>query len=478
MKDLIIIGAGVIGANIARECSYYDADILVIERNSDVCEETSKANSGIVHSGLDAEPGTLKAKYNVLGNEMMEELCKELDVSYVNNGSLVIGFSKEDEEKLIELKNQGIKNGVKGLEIINHDQILAQEPAINPNVYSALWAPTGGIVDPFQLTIAAAEVANLNGVEFLFDTAVTNVEKKEDYYVVTTDQGIFETKNVVNAAGTYADTIHNFVSEKKIDIRPRKGEYSLFDKEAGTLVKSTIFQLPSSAGKGVLVTPTAEGNLLVGPSSNFVEDKEDKETTVEGIKYVLEMGKLSVPSIPLSMIITGFAGLRASEVGHDFILGEPVDAPHFFDAAGIESPGLSAAPAIALELADDIAKKNNYKKKDVFTRTRPEIERFDSATVERKKELIEEDHEYGKIICRCEMVTLSEIKQAIHRPLGAKTVDGIKRRTRATSGRCQGGFCGPRIVEILSQELNKKPVEIAKSSKKSTFLVGLDKEIN
>jgi glycerol-3-phosphate dehydrogenase len=477
MIDIIVIGAGVIGANIARELSKYDCNIMVIEKNADVCEETSKANSGIAHSGYDATPGTLKAKYNVLGNRMLPKLCMDLDVPYVNNGSLILGFSKEDEPLLKELMDQGIQNGVKGLTILSRDEVLKKEPALNPKIYSALYAPTGGIVDPFQLTIASAEVATLNKVTFQLNTIVFDIVKTEEGFSVKTNQGDFETRIIVNAAGTYSDHINNYISKNYLDIRPRKGEYCLFDKQVGSLVHSTIFQLPSSLGKGVLVTPTAEGNLLVGPSSLSVDDKEDKETTIEGIKYILEKASSSVPNIPLNFIITGFAGLRASEVGKDFIIGEALDVPNFYNAAGIESPGLTAAPAIAVEIANLIQKKEQFSVKSNYVTTRKNAVRFEAQSIEGKKALIASDKEYGRIVCRCEMVTLSEIKQAIHRPLGATTVDGVKRRTRAGSGRCQGGFCSPRILEILAKELSKDPTEIAKSSMKSTFLVGLDKEL-
>ncbi len=477
MMDVIIIGAGVIGTNIARELSYYDISIMVIDRNTDVCEETSKANSGIVHSGYDALPGTLKAKYNVTGNQMMKSICNDLDVPFVQNGSLIIGFSEKDEEELRVLEQQGIRNGVKGLEIISKEEVLKKEPNLNPQIYSALYAPTGGVVDPFQLTIASAEVAEMNSAIFQMETLVQSVEKIDGVFVVHTDKGDFKSKILVNAAGCYSDHINNFLSANKQNIRPRKGEYCLFDKQIGTLVTSTIFQLPTSMGKGVLVTPTAEGNLLVGPSSFFVDDKEDKETTLEGIKYVLETAKISVPSIPLNFIITGFAGLRASEEKKDFIVGEQTDVADFFNASGIESPGLTAAPAIAKDLADMIQLKHRFLKRKNAVKKRKNISRFEPASMHQKKKLIAHDKEYGKIVCRCEMVTLSEIKQAIHRPVGAKTVDGIKRRTRAGSGRCQGGFCAPKVLEILSEELNLSPLEIAKSSKKSTFLLGLDKEL-
>jgi len=477
MIDILIIGAGVVGANIARECSKYQQNIVVVDKNNDVCEETSKANSGIAHSGYDATPGTLKAKYNVIGNKMLPKLCKDLDVPYVNNGSLIIGFSKEDEILLHELKQQGEKNGVEGLVILPHDEVMSKEPALNPNIYSALYAPTGGIVDPFQLTIASAEVAFQNGVVFKMNTEVSNIEKVESGFIVKTNHEDLHAKIIINASGIYADHINNYVSKHFLEIHPRKGEYCLFDKQVGALVHSTIFQLPSSQGKGVLVTPTAEGNLLVGPSSNLVERKEDKETTVEGIKYILEKASSSVPNIPLQFIITGFAGLRASEVSKDFIIGEAEDVPNFYNAAGIESPGLTAAPGIAVAISELIQSKHHFPLKEKIVTTRKNIVRFEEQSIENKKALIAKDKEYGKIICRCEMVTLSEIKQAIHRSLGATSVDGVKRRTRAGAGRCQGGFCSPRVLEILSQELKKDPTEIAKFSKNSTFLVGLDKEL-
>ncbi|MBU1144344.1 MAG: NAD(P)/FAD-dependent oxidoreductase [Firmicutes bacterium] len=477
MYDVIIIGAGVIGTNIAKELSYYDLKLAVIEKNNDVCEETSKANSGIVHSGYDATPNTLKAKYNVLGNKMMASTCKELDVPFIQNGSLIIGFSEEDLLALQSLQLQGIENGVEGLKILNKDEIFKMEPQLHPEVLYALYAPTGGIVDPFQLTIAPAEVAFQNKTEFFFNTFVEGISNLSDFFEIQTNQGKMYSKSIVNAAGIHSDTINNYVSQHKLDIRPRKGEYCLFDKEVGNIVHSTIFQLPSSKGKGVLVTPTAEGNLLIGPSSIFVEGKEDTATTLEGVQYILEKASSSIKSIPFSKVITGFAGLRASEIGKDFVIGESPDVKNFYNAAGIESPGLTAAPAIALDLALEISLKLHAKKKEHFISTRKAFPRFESQTMAEKKRLIEEFPEYGKIICRCELVTLAEIKNAIHRPLGAKTVDAVKRRTRAGSGRCQGGFCSPRVLEILAKELHKDVREISKFNEKSTFLVGLDKEL-
>lgn len=477
MKDIIIIGAGVVGAHIARELSVYNADILLLEKNHDVCEETSKANSGIVHSGYDATPGTLKAKFNVLGNKMMQTVCEELSVPFKQNGSLIIGYSDEDKGLLHELMQQGKDNGVESLELIDKNRLFELEPNLNKEAMYALYAPTGGIVDPFQLTIAAAEVAYQNNVVFQFDTEVTNIIKTSNGYKVITNQGEFESKIVVNAAGVYSDEMNNFVSQRKLTIHPRKGEYLLFDKQVGSYVNRTIFQLPSSKGKGVLVTPTAEGNLLIGPSSVYVTQKEDTSTTVEGIQYVIEKGNGSISSIPMAYVITGFAGLRASEEGKDFVIGEVSDAPGFYNAAGIESPGLTAAPAIGKEIARLIKEKYQLHMKSEYVCKRPMPKRFEEESIEGKRALIEADKEYGKIICRCEMIPLAEIKAAIHRPLGATTLDGVKRRTRAGSGRCQGGFCSPKIMDILAEELHIDHKEVAKFNEQSTFLIGLDKEI-
>lgn len=476
MFDTLIIGAGVIGANVARELSQYDLKIAVLEKNSDVCEETSKANSGIVHGGYDATPGTLKAAYNLRGNQMMPKLCRQLDVPFRQNGSLVIAFNEGEKAELKRLMRQGIDNGVQGLRILDREMVLAKEPALNPEVVAALDVPTGGIVEPFQLTIASSEVAAMNGVQFFFDTKVLALMKTAYGFLVKTPKGDFQTRTVVNCAGVYADEIHNQLSEKKTRITPRKGEYCLFDKQLGNLVSATIFQLPTEKGKGVLVTPSVEGNLLIGPSSVFVPDKEDTATTQEGIRMVLETAKKSVKNIPTQFIITGFAGLRATEIGGDFILGEVADVPGFFACVGIESPGLTSAPAIALDTATWVAKHLKAKGRHQAVNTRKNITRFAFQPLQRQKALFQENPDYGKVICRCELVTLAEIKEAIHRPLGARTLDGVKRRTQAGTGRCQGGFCSPRVMQILAEERKLDPLKITKSSDESIILVGLDKE--
>ncbi len=472
MVDVVIIGAGVVGCSIARELSRYDLQIQVLERASDVCEGTSKANSGIVHAGFDAYPGTIKAKMNVAGNEKMEALSRELDFPFQRNGSLVLCFAEKDRDKLEKLLEQGIANGVKELRIIEKEELRQMEPDISREAVAALYAPTGGIVCPFGLTIAMAENAVVNGVEFKLETQVFSVKRKENHYLVTTSRGEVECLAVVNAAGVYADTFHNMVSGRRLHIIPRKGEYCLLDKKVGNYVHSTIFQLPTVYGKGVLVTPTVHGNLLIGPTAADIEDKEAVSTTGEGIADVQKRAALSVEKLPTKQIITSFAGLRAHEEGGDFVLGEPEDAPGFFDAAGIESPGLTCAPALGEYLAGLVAERLKAEKKENFVAARKGIPNMALASEEERKKLIAENPAFADVVCRCELVTEGEILAAIHRPVGATTLDGVKRRTRAGMGRCQAGFCSPRTVELLARELNRDMAEITKNEKGSEFLTG------
>lgn len=476
MYDVVIIGAGVIGCAVARELSRYQLKTVVLEKGEDVCSGTSKANSAIVHAGFDAEPGTWKAKMNVIGSKKMEALSKELDFPYKRNGSLVLCFDEKDLHKLDDLKQKGIENGVEGLEIITGEKIWEMEPNLSKNVKAMLYAPTGAIICPFKLTIALAENANVNGVEFAFDTEIKDIQKMTKGYKIDTTKGCYETKSIVNAAGVYADVFHNMVSEEKLLITPRKGEYCLMDKKAGNFVSHTIFQLPTAMGKGVLITPTVHGNLLAGPTAENIEDKEGIDTTGEGIAKLSKMAKLSAENIPLNMVITSFAGLRAAEKGGDFVLGEISDAMGFFDAAGIQSPGLSSAPAIGEYLADSIAGKLKAEKKEEFNPRRKDIPCVAEMEKEELKALIAENPLYGNVICRCETVTEGEIVNAIHRPLGAKSLDGVKRRTRAGMGRCQSGFCAPKVMGILERELQKSPLEITKAGGRSTLLTGKIKE--
>lgn len=468
--DVIIIGAGVCGSAIARELSAYDRTVAVLEKASDICEGTSKANSGIVHAGYDARPGTKKAVLNLRGNALMEPLSRQLDFPFRRNGSLVLCFDEKDREKLQKLWEKGKKNGVEGLRILEKEELLQMEPNLSDKTVAALYAPTGGIVCPFGLTIALAENACVNGVEFYLNTEVKAVGKVEGGYQLETVKGIFSARIVINAAGVYADDFHNMVSAEKLHIVPRKGEYCLFDKAAGNYVSHTVFQLPTEYGKGVLVTPTVHGNLLAGPTAMDIEDKEGVNTTGSGLADVLERGALSVGSLPAGKVITSFAGLRAHEAGDDFVIGEAMDAKGFIDVAGIESPGLTSAPAIGEYVAEIVQGMMPAPKKADFIAERKGIQGMAAADREERQKLIRENPAYANVICRCELVTEGEILDAIHRPLGATTLDGIKRRTRAGMGRCQAGFCSVKTVEILARELGKDMGEITKAGGKSVFL--------
>lgn len=482
MYDVIIIGGGVCGCAIARELSRYEAQILLLEQSADLCEGTSKANSGIVHAGHDAKPGTLKAKLNVRGSQMMEKLSEMLDFSYRKNGSLVLCFDEDKQPELLRLMEQGIENGVKDLRILDQEELRQLEPNVHEDAVAALYAPEGGIVCPFELTIALAENAYTNGTRFEFDTRVLSIKKEEGYYCVQTTQGSFAARAVINAAGVYADIIHQMVCQTPLHITPRKGEYCLFDKKAGQLISHTVFQLPTKKGKGVLVTPTVHGNLLVGPNANDQSSKEDISTSSAGIQEILDQGAQSVNTLPFKQVITSFAGLRAHEENGDFIIEESKEAELFFDVAGISSPGLSAAPAIGEYVASLVNASLSFNMKKNFIEMRTGIFHMASASIEEQQEQIKKNAAYGRVICRCEMVTEGEILDAIHRPLGATTLDGVKRRTRAGMGRCQSGFCSPKVLEILEKELQVSPFMVTKSGGASYLLcednkVSLCKEV-
>lgn len=491
MYDVAIIGAGVIGSAIARELSRYQIHACVIEREEDVCCGTSKANSAIIHAGFDATPGTLKARLNVRGNEMMDTIAKELDVPFTRNGSLVVCTKDQDRSGLDKLMEKGSANHVPGLRILEREELIRMEPNLSDDVTCALYAPTGGIVCPFHLTMAFAENAYDNGVSFYLNTEVTGITRSENGYCIKVNrkEGVcsgtpldpgthtIETKAVVNAAGVYSDVMNNLVSGQKLSITARKGEYMLLDKSAGAHVSHTIFQLPGKMGKGVLVTPTVHGNLLVGPTATDIDNKEGVNTTADGLDYLGKTAALSVKDLPLRQVITSFAGLRAHETQNDFIIGELADAPGFFNAAGIESPGLSSAPAIGEMVAGMIAEKYALEKNPDFCATRKGILQPETLSLEERNALIRKQPAYGNIICRCEMITEGEIIDAIHRSLGARSLDAVKRRTRAGMGRCQAGFCSPRTMEILEREVPMSMFEITKNGGKSKFVVGQNKEI-
>ncbi|MBP5198733.1 MAG: NAD(P)/FAD-dependent oxidoreductase [Lachnospiraceae bacterium] len=477
--DVVIVGAGVTGCAIARELARGQRNIAVLEKNADICEGTSKANSGIVHAGYDAKEGTLKAKLNVRGNEMMEELSKKLDFPFRRNGSLVLCFNEEDLPKLEVLKDRGEKNGVKGIRILTPAEVWEMEPNITKDLAGALFAPTGGIVCPFGMTEAFAENASVNGVDFYFEKEVTSIEKTADGFKVICWNEIYETKAVINAAGVFADEIHNMVSDKKLKIVPRRGQYNLLDKKCGDFVDKTIFQLPSKLGKGILVTPTVHGNLLVGPTAEDLDDKTDTDTTAEGMSKVFKEAALSAPDINKKMVITSFSGLRAhfDESGPgDFLIEELDKAPGFFDVAGIESPGLSAAPAIGQYVAEMVNRRFPVPDRIGFVESRKGIPNMANASDEERESLIKQNPLFANVICRCEFVTEGEIVEAIDRPVGARTLDGIKRRTRAGMGRCQSGFCQPKVLEILERELNTDRGNVCKSGSGSEVLKGFTKE--
>ena len=473
--DTLIIGAGIVGCSVARYLSKYKGGIAVLERKEDVCCGTSKANSGIVHAGFDAKHGTLMALYNVRGSRMYPKLSEELDFKYENNGSIVLCLSEEDRPKLVSLYENGVRNGVLGLRIVERDELLTLEPYISDEAVCALYAPAGGIVCPFDATFAMAENAAHNGAEFFFDTKVTDIVREDELWKVVTTSGSYLTRTVVNAAGCYSDVFHNMVSSSKIKITPRRGEYFLLDRTAGGYVSHTIFRLPGKMGKGVLVTPTVHGNILVGPTAEDIDDKDDVSTTADGLDKIRLQSALSIKDLPLNKTITSFSGLRSHEAGHEFIIGEPEDAEGFFDCAGIESPGLSAAPAIGEDIATMIADKLNLEEKEDFDPYRTGI--LDPLTLDedRLNELIKVRPDYGKIICRCESVTEGQIRDAIRRIPGARSIDGVKRRVRAGMGRCQGGFCSPSVMEILADELKCDISEVTKKGQGSEIILGENK---
>lgn len=468
--DVAVVGAGVVGALISRELSKYDIRVALLEKCNDVAMGTTKANSAIVHGGFDAANGTLKAKLNVRGTELMPKLCADMAVPYRNNGSLVLAFSEEEMEHVRTLYERGVKNGVPKLSVLDKAQVKALEPHVSDEVVGALLSETAGIVCPYELTIAATEVAVTNGVEFIRNCAVEAIKVTADGFLLATTQGEISAKYVVNAAGIHTDDIARMIGDDSISLVARKGEYYLLDKSFGFMADHTIFQCPNKMGKGVLVTPTVDGNLLIGPSALDVEDKEDVDTTPQGLEFIVEKAKKSVPTLNIRGAITSFAGMRAHPVTDDFIIGFSAKNDCFLNVAGIESPGLSAAPAIAEMVAGLLKEKADWQEKKDCVLTRKAPVRFRHMTKSEREALIAKNKAYGRIICRCETITEGEILDAIHAPAGARDVDGVKRRTRAGMGRCQGGFCGSKVVEILSRELNMPMNEITKFGGNSKIL--------
>ena len=477
MIDVAIIGAGVVGGMIARELSRYELSAAILEAGSDVALGATRANSAIVHAGFDAKEGTLKARLNVRGSKMMAEVCSELGVKYKNNGSLVVGFSDEDRRTLKELKTRGEKNGVEGLRVLDREGVLAIEKNIGEGVTCALHAPTGAIVCPYELCMAAVGSAMDNGVALYLDFEVVKISEDGDFYTVSSKDGReISAKYIVNAAGVASDDIARLVGDDSFSVHARRGEYMLLDRECGDLVSHTIFRCPSKMGKGILVTPTVDGNLLLGPTAEDIDDKTDTRTTAASLLKIRASASEQVSGINFGKVITSFSGLRAVGSTGDFIINSP--KKNFINAAGIESPGLSAAPAIA-EYVRDMLKEGGLslkEKKDYNPQRRP-AHWFASLSAEEKNKVIAEHPEYAKIVCRCELVTEGEIREAIRTNPPARDIDGVKRRTRATMGRCQGGFCTPYIVEILAEEMGVDYTEVTKFGGGSYMNISRTKEV-
>lgn len=468
--DVAVVGAGVVGGLIARELSRYKLSVALLEKCNDVAMGTTKSNSAIVHGGFDAVNGTIKAELNVKGTAMMHELCKKLSVPYKNNGSLVVAFSEDEMKHIAVLYERGVKNGVPGLSVIDKEQLRKIEPNISSEAVGALLCESAGIVCPYELTIASVENAVTNGVEFIRNCEVKAISDNGEIYTLETSQGEISAKFIINAAGNYSDDLARMVGDDSIHLVPRKGEYYLLDKSVGNLATHTIFQCPNEMGKGILVTPTVDGNLLIGPTALNMDDKEDNDTTPEGLREIVEKALKSVPTVSVRNAITSFAGVRAHPVNDDFIIGWSEKSERFLNVAGVESPGLSASPAIAVLVREILSEKAELTEKEDYTEERKAPVRFRHMNDEERAELIKKNSAYGRIVCRCETITEGEINDAINAPAGARDVDGVKRRTRAGMGRCQGGFCGSKVVEILARELNVPMNEITKFGGESKII--------
>lgn len=460
--DVVVIGGGIVGTAVLRELSKYDLKCILVEKEPDLAMGTTKANSAILHAGFDAPTGSLKAITNVRGNKLYHELEQELDLDIKWTGSLVAATTDEEMATLQELLERGKANGVEGLKILSREEVLQKEKNLT-SVKGALWAPCAGVCWPFGAALAFARCAVQNGAEVMRDCRVLGFIKEDGRITgVETSQGVIKTKYVVNAAGVYADEIAKLAGDESFTITPRKGEYILFDKTAcSSLVFGVVFPTPTKKSKGILVCTTTHGNTFIGPNAQDMEDKEDHAVTAEGMNEIIASARKLIPNLPMGAAITEFSGLRAVSSTGDFIIGASAVAG-LYNAAGMQSPGLTAAPAVAEMLAEAIVKDSGAKAKADFKAELPKKPVFNRLNWDKQAELIKENSLYGRVICRCETITEAEIVEAIHESCGARTVDGVKRRTRAGMGRCQGGFCGPRVTQILARELNIPVPEVLK----------------
>ncbi len=474
MYDVVVIGAGVVGCAIARQLSRYKIRVAVLEAGSDVAMGASRANSAIVHAGYDCEPGTNMARVNVAGNALYDSWCRELSVPLKRCGSLVLAFDERDMEEVKRLYDKGIANGVPGMKILNRAEALEKQPGLADDVVGALWAETGAITCPYEMTIACAENAHANGVEFYFNFKAEKIITLKDAVEVEDDKNVlFRSRFVVNAAGLHSDDISHLMGDNSFTVSGRKGEYILLDRSVSDFVRTVVFQAPGPLGKGILVSPTVDNNAFVGPTAWNNSGKENSSVSQEGLDILKTAGRKSMPNVPVNRPITAFAGIRAVPSTGDFILGQSPFNPRLIQAAGISSPGLSSAPAIAEETVESLKKAGlSMQLRADFDPIRVKNKPFRLMTNEEREAAIAKDPRYGRIICRCETVTEAEIANAIERTLGVPTLDGIKRRTRAGMGRCQGGFCAPRVMELISKYAYIPMDKITKNGGESNLVVG------
>ncbi|MCX7970296.1 MAG: NAD(P)/FAD-dependent oxidoreductase [Negativicutes bacterium] len=452
--DVVIVGGGIVGCAAAMFLSRYKATVVMVEQATDLAMGTTKANSGIIHAGFDAPPGSMKARMNVRGNRLYHELQPALKYEVNFLGSLVVAKSDDDLKTLEGLLDRGRQNGVPDITIIDRERVLSREPNLSRDVRAGLWAPTAGVIWPFGAALAMAENAVRNGVKVFTGCRLEGfMLDRRKICGVRTNKGDIACKLVINAAGRWADEVSRWAGDDSFSITPRRGEYILFDKSVGSLVNSVLFPTPTKVSKGILVSPTVHGNIFIGPNAENITDKDDLSTTAPGMEEIISGARKLIPDLPLAAAITQFVGLRPVASGDDFIIGPSALVGGLVQAAGIQSPGLASAPAIGELVSEIAAERLGLVRKPGYVEENPDRPAFAELDSRQRQELIARNPLYGRIICRCETVSEGEIVAAIHSPVGARTVDGVKRRTRAGMGRCQGGFCGPRVVGILAREL-------------------------
>lgn len=471
MYDIVIIGAGITGAFIAHYLSKYDINVIVLEKNNEVSSGVTKGNSAIIHSGSDPLPNTLKAKLNILGNKMYDELCEELNVRIKKVGSLTVATNEEEVNTLKELVNRSKLNGVE-VELLTKDELLKKEPNLNDDVILGLYAPSTKIISPWEMVYALLENAVSNGVELKTNCEVIDITKEKDIFNVKTKDFTIKSKYVINAAGLFADKVYDLVCQnKEFEIIPKSGQYYVLDKTMNNYVNCVIYPTPSKKGKGVLVVPTVDGNILLGPTSSDSIDREDFSTTKEEYQYIKNNVNKMMKNVPYKNVIHSFVGIRPKTAVNDFIIEESREVSNFINVSGIDSPGLASGPAIGEMVLSIVLNKEKYQEKKDYKVYKQKLLDFSKLDIKGKNQFIEKNKDYGKVVCRCEKITEGEIIAAIHSKIGAKTVDGIKRRCRPGMGRCQGSYCQPLILDILSKEIGIKKEEILLEDDKSNILI-------